>query len=311
MSDLTPSNLRDLVLHKIRELGDIPAQAYFGVSAGTISAWKNGKTAPSLSAAQRAWDDSLACQCPELWHGGDRVHVQVLLPIYREVAPMTHVTLLANYKKYGFDKINAIPKFRTLIDEARNDLAAKFLASKSEWAIYCDDDMVLPIGNASAVRQHGWNVPEKKGNRVAFERLMSWGPEYRIIGALYRDRRLGNRAQCERAFRSPQENARLIAIMDGTNVVDDGLEENGWVATGMVRVHRSVFEEMTAAAKPGGPLADIAPPPERSTESLGFFGRTSRWRGEDIAFGRRAELIGIKSYTDVGLVCGHRGERIY
>lgn len=308
--DPTPRNLAQLVLDKIAELGDVKAREYFDVSAGTISAWKNGKTMPSLEAAQRCWDDSPICQTPEIWGNSGNVPIQVLLPIYRDPAGMAHVTLTANYRKYGSDKVNIIPKFRTLIDEARNDLAHKFLMSKSEWAIFCDDDMTLPMGSAAMVRKHGWNISDRLGNRVAFERIMSHPKEYRIIGGLYRDRRGGTRAQCERAFRTPQENARLIGIIEG-RVQDDGLEENGWVATGFVRVHRSAFEEMAAEAKPGGKLADIAPPPGRENEPLGFFGRTSTWRGEDIAFGRRAGLCGIKTFTDVGCVLGHRGDKIY
>lgn len=310
-ADSTPRELVKLVLDKIQELGDKAAQEYFEVSAGTISAWKTLKTFPSIVAAQKCWDDSVICQTPEVWGNSGNVPVQVLLPIYRDPSGMNHVTLTANYRKYGIDKINIIPKFRTLIDEARNDLAHRFLQSKSEWAIFCDDDMVLPTGNSKFLHKHGWAVPERLGNRVAFDRIMSWSKEFRIIGGLYRDRRVGNRAQCERGFRSPQENQRLLDILLGKNTTDDGLEENGWVATGFVRVHRSALEEMAAEAKPGGKLADIAPPAGREKEPIGFFGRTSAWRGEDIAFGRRAGLCGIKTYTDVGLAIGHRGDKIY
>lgn len=311
MTDNTPRELVKLVLDKIAELGDKAAQDYFEVSAGTISAWKTLKTFPSIVAAQKCWDVHPVCQTPEIWGIAGSVPIQVLLPIYRDPSGMNHVTLTANYRKYGLDKINIIPKFRTLIDEARNDLAHKFLLSKSRWAIFCDDDMVLPTGNAKFLQKHGWAISDRLGNRVAFQRIMSHPEEYRIVGGLYRDRRGGTRAQCERGFRSPQENQRLLDIMAGKNIADDGLEENGWVATGFVRVHRSVFEEMSAEAKPGGKLADISPPTGRESEPLGFFGRTSAWRGEDISFGRRAGLCGIKTFTDVGCVLGHRGDKIY
>jgi len=310
MDDITPRDLAGLVLAKITELGDEKAREYFDVSAGTIHAWRTGKTTPSLAAAQKCWDDSPICSAPEIWGPAGNVPLMMLLPIYRDPSGMNHVTLTANYRKYGIDKINIIPKFRTLIDEARNDLAAKFLLSKAEWAVFCDDDMVLPTGNAAFLQKNGWAVPDRLGNRVALERIMSHPKEHRIIGGLYRDRRVGTRAQCEKAFRSPQENARLIEIITGKRT-DDGLEENGWCATGFVRVHRSVLEEMAAEAKPGGKLADIAPPRGRENEAPGFFGRTSQWRGEDVAFGRRAGLLGIKTFTDVGCVLGHRGDKIY
>lgn len=308
--DLTPRDLKQLTLDRIIQLGP-EAPAHFGVSESTIANWIKGRAEPSLAAAQIAWNDSLACQTPEIWGQNGNVPLQVLLPIYRDPSGMNHVTLTANYRKYGSEKINIIPKFRTLIDEARNDLAQRFLASKSEWALFCDDDMVLPIGNAAALRKHGWNVPDRLGNRVAFERIMSHPKEMLIVGGLYRDRKTGTRAQTERAFRSPQENVRLLDIMLGKNTTDDGLEENGWVATGFVRVHRTALEIMASEAKAGGKLADIAPPKGREGEPIGFFGRTSAWRGEDIAFGRRAGLCGIKVYTDVGCVLGHRGDFIF
>lgn len=311
MADSTPSNLVRLVLDKIAELGDKQAQEYFEVSAGTISAWKTLKTFPSLVAAQKVWDESPICQSPDLWGNAANTPLQIMLPIYREVSGMNHVTLFANYRKYGIEKINIIPRFRTLIDEARNDLAKRFLLSKSEWAVFCDSDMVLPTGNTQFLHKNGWAVPERLGNRVALERIMSWPKEHRIVGALYRDRKSGTKAQCEGGFKSTESNQRLIDILIGKNQKDDGLEETGWVGTGFMRIHRSVFEEMTAEAKPGGKLADIAPFYGRENEAPGYFGRTSQWRGEDVAFCRRAGLLNIRCYVDVGLAAGHEGLRIY
>lgn len=311
MMDNTPRELVRLVLDKIHELGDIKAREYFEVSAGTISAWRNLKTFPSIVAAQKVWDDSPLCQTPEVWGKGGEVPLVIGLPIYGDMSPLNHITLFANYRRYGIEKITIIPRFRTLIDEARCDLAQKFLVTKAEWLVMCDDDSILPTGNTAFLRKNGWNVPERLGNRVALERLMSHPKEYRIVGALYRDRKGGVKAQCERAFRSPQENARLLDIMSGKNLTDDGLEENGWTGTGLIRIHRSVFEEMAEASKNGGPLAEIAAPPEHGDRPLGFFGRSSRWRGEDVGFGMRAGLISIKSYTDVGLYVGHKGDAIF
>lgn len=309
--DTTPRELCRLVLDKIAELGDKAAQDYFEVSAGTISAWKNLKTFPSIVAAQKVWDESVVCQTPEIWGKAGEVPVTILLPIYGEMSGMNHITLFANYRKYGIDKITILPRFRTLIEEARNDLAAKFLATKAEWCVFCDDDMVLPTGNTQFLRKNGFNIPDRLGSRVALERLMSHPKEYRIVGALYRDRKGGVRAQCERAFRTPQDNTRLLDIMSGKNTTDDGLEENGWVATGLIRIHRSVFEEMAEAAKPGGALEEMRAPERHGNRPLGFFGRSSEHRGEDVAFGMRAKKVGIPSYCDVGLYCGHRGDAIF
>lgn len=311
--DTTPRELIRLVLDRIQELGDKRAAEYFEVSLGTIKAWRNLTTFPSIVAAQKVWDENPVCQTPEIWGKAGNVPLVMGLPIYGDMSAMNHITLFANYRKYGIDKITIIPRLRTLIDEARNDLAAKFMATPktAEWFVMSDDDSVLPTGNTQFLRKNGFNIPDRLGSRVALERLMSHPKEYRIVGALYRDRKGGSRAQCEKAFRTPQDNTRLLDIMTGKNSSDDGLEENGWTGTGFIRIHRSVLEEMAEASKNGGPLADIAPPPEHGDRPLGFFGRSSRFRGEDIAFCRRAGLIGIKTYTDVGLYVGHKGEAIY
>lgn len=304
-------NLSQLVIEKINTLGREEAGKYFDVSQGTLSAWANGKSSPSILAAQKVLDETTVPGSDLHWGCDDKPLIQVLLPIYRYPHPLNHITLLLNYKKYGPEKVNIIPRFRTLIDEARNDLIHKAMETKSEWFVMIDEDMVMPVGSASALHKHGFNVPQSLGNRLAFERLMSHPKEYRIVGCLYRDRRGSNKAQCAKGFGSPRDNERLVAIMDGKSP-DSGIEEaGGWTGTGVIRIHRSVFEEMIEASKPGGPLTDIAPPPERSSEPYGFFGRSSYWRGEDVAFGRRAEKIGIKSYIDTGLYCGHEGSRIF
>ena len=310
--DSTPRELGSLVLEKIQHLGDARAAEYFEVSESTIRSWRTLKTFPSLPAVQKCWDESLACQNPELWGGDGNVPVMIGLPIYRYQHPMNHVTLFINYKRYGPEKVTLIPKLRTLIDEARNDLADRFLASNSEWLVMCDEDQILPIGNAAMLRKHGWpDLPEALGSVNALTRIMSHPKEYKIVGAMYRDRRTGTRVQCAKGFGSPQDNARLLSIMAG-KTAPGGLEDaGGWIAPGFSRWHRSVFEEMKEAAKPGGPLGEIAPPPPpRDKEPYGFFGRTSKWRGEDVACGRRAEAIGIKSWIDTGLYVGHCGDRV-
>lgn len=309
MDDNTPRNLAQLVLGRITALGDAKAAEYFDVSAGTIHAWRTGKNMPSLEAAQRVWDDTLLCQTPEVW-GANPAAVVLLMPMYEMIEPMTFTTLVRSCKLYGFDKISIVPKWRTLIDEARNDLVEKFLLTQSEYCIFPDADGVFPCGSGAMLRQIGLNLPEPKASRNAIDRIMSHPKEARIVGALYKDRRGGIRAQCEGAFRSPAENARLLGFFDG-KTQGDGLEEHGWVGFGMVRIHRSVFLEMKAEMREGGKLADMAPPAGRENEPYGYFGRNSRWRGEDVAFCRRAGILGIKTYVDTGLLLGHIGSKIY
>lgn len=310
--DNTPRELVRLVLDKISELGDDKAQEYFGVSRGTIAAWKTLKTFPSIVAAQKCWDEQLACQAPEIWGDASRAHVQLLMPAMDSVEILTFVTLFRACKLYGMDKINIIPKWRTLIVEARNDLAERALLTKSEWFVYIDADCVFPCGSASLLSKHGLHLPEKKAARNAIERIMSHPADKLIVGALYKDRRGGTRAQCEGGFRSAEENARLLALFDPKGVSQgDGLEKQGWIGFGMVRIHRSVFERMKEAAKPGGVLEEIRPPAGRESEPYGFFDTNRQARGEDVKFCRRAGQIGVDVWLDTGLILGHIGSRIY
>lgn len=301
--------LTRLVLEKIEILGEEGARAYFEVSAGTISAWRNGKNPPSLAAAQRVFDETLKYQAPEAMTG-EKNRVELLLPQYDDVEPLHMFTLIRACKLYGMDKIGIIPKMRTLITEARCDLAEKFLLTRSPWAIMADSDMALCCGSGAMLRKQGLELPEPKASRNAIERLMSHPDDKRIVGALYRDRRGVNKAQCEKAFSSEAENKRLLDLFKSANG-SDGLEENGWVGFGLVKIHRSVFLEMKEAAKPGGPLEEIAPPKGRESDPYGFFGRTSQIRGEDVAFCRRAQKIGIKTFVDTGCLIGHIGKKIF
>lgn len=310
MTDNTPKELALLVLGKIAQLGDVEAAKYFEVSAGTIANWKSVKVLPSLSAAQKVWDESLACQTPEVWGKSGQTPIQILMPAYESVEPLHFVTLFRCLRLYGVDKINIIPKMRTLIVEARNDLAEKALLTKSEWFIYDDVDSVLPCGNGAMIRGQGLDLPEPKASRNAIERIMSHPADKLVVGALYKDRRGGTRAQCEGGFKSPQENARLLGYFTGKTQGEE-LEKTGWVGFSLVRIHRSVFERMKEAAKPGGLLEEIAPPKGREAEPYGYFDTTRQARGEDVKFCRRCGQLGIDVWVDPGCLLGHIGKKIY
>lgn len=330
-------DLTKIVLDKIVELGDTPAREYFGVSTGTISAWKLARTKPSILAAQKVLDeiseaapvaaveaaqkvmDEIASPAPvvaeEVWEEPTQPTpvnvtgaVTLLMPMYENIEPLTFITLVRAMKLYGMEKISIIPICRTLIDEARNSLAQRFLKTNSEWCVFLDSDMLFPCGSGQILKKMGLDLPEPKASRNALTRIMSHPKEARIVGALYQNRRGNRRPAVELAYRSPSEEARMRGFFTGATKTD-GLEDAGWVGFGMVRIHRSVFVDMQDAAKPGGLLAEIAPPVGRENDAFGYFGRTPQWRGEDISFCRRAQKIGISTKVDTGLILGHQGKQ--
>lgn len=302
------SGLRKAVLDKIAELGVVEASKFFGVSAGTISNWKNGRVDPTLRAVEMVYNNhttpSPASQDPELvqWNGKE---VVMLLPVYRSFNAYTHYTLFANYAKYGPDKIGMIIEVRTLIHEARNILVDKALKlnPRPKYVIFVDDDTILPCGNPVLFNQrYGANVSTESASFNAISRIMSHPPERRIVGGIYYGRSPAGKAQVCSAW---SKDGGSAAYRTGKH---KGLVAEDWVATGFMRIETSVFDEYKAAIDEGKfpeckPIKEGLP--------YGFF--TPKWvgMGEDVAFGRRCAEIGIQSYADSSLICLHVGDFFY
>lgn len=314
--------LSTAVIDRINDLGDKAAE-YFGVPPGLIAQWVKGSRPVSIAAAEKVYAEAMAARAaqppmPQIAATEAPMepvkgagHVQILMPMSDGLPPETFTTLFRACKQYGMERMSIIPKWRTLIIEARNDLAHKFLATKSEWCIFIDADGVFPCGSGALLRAVGLSLPEPKASRNVIERLMSHPADKLVVGALYKDRRGGTRAQCEIAFRSAEENSRLLKMFDPKEKSTDGLEPSGWVGFAAVRVHRSVFEKMIQAAAPGGVLAEIAPPKGRENDAYGFFDTNRQARGEDVKFCRRAAQVGATVYVDTGCLLGHIGSKIY
>ncbi len=321
-------DLQKLVTEKIEALGSsAAAQEYFGVSPAAISTWKSGKIAPTLKAAQKVLDEMPPAPAaqepiahlqiveqapPDNPYGvGSGESVVILSPCYDGIEQKMMTTLFKCIKGYGIDKVSIIPgNERTLIEEERNDLVAKYrrIPNKPEFCVFVDADHVFPCGNSAMLRKLGVDYPEAKAMRNALVRIMSHPKDVLIVGGIYKNRRAPHKPACEIAYRSPAEEARMQALFDPKNKAaqSDKLEESGWIGMGgMVRIHCSVFDRMEEASKNGGPLAEIAPPVGRESDPPGFFGRNSRFRGEDVFFCRRAGEIGIRTHIDTGLLIGH------
>ncbi len=298
-------DLKKIVRNEIERIGVEAASRAFGVSVGTISNWVSGKTAPSITALEVVMDG----QAPErtlnpeasdivMWEGRK---VMILLPVYRSFCPDTHYTLFANYAKYGPEKIGMLIEKRTVIHESRNILVHKALKTDAEDFIFFDDDMLLPCGSVDLFNgRYRAGVPDRCAMHNAISRLMSHGPEHKIVGSLYFGRHELGRAQCALGFESDAESANLRNHRTYT-----GLLPMRWIGTGGLKIHRSVFEDMRKAIDEGQ-FEECKP----VNDSLwyGFFNPRRVGMGEDVSFGNRAYELGIPSYLDPELELLHMGE---
>lgn len=287
----------EMVRNVISGLKREEAAEKFNVSVGTIQNWANAKAGPSAEAIQIVLNDYYD-QKHELtiWEGRK---VFLLLPVYRQYEPAMIFSLLRNYAQYGAEKIGMFYQEKTLISDARNILVDKFLKTNGEWAIFIDSDMILPMGDAAMFAKFGAQLPAASQSMLFMDRIMK--TDKPIIGALYFSRGpLGKAQYCE-AFESVQENQRAHAM------INPGVKQTKWVATGAMRIHRSVFEKMREAAPKEFP--EIVP--AGKDFPWGYFNQITSGIGEDVSFCLRAGRIGINSYVDTGLVCMHVGTQIY
>lgn len=262
--------------------------------------------------------------------------VMIILPWFKQVSPIT-----------AFCAAQLIDRRRTatllnwgdaFIAHTRNHCAEIFLQSPCDYALWLDDDMVVPFGNAEWYRLHtGFDFPEQFMSMNTLDRLMSHGKT--VVGGLYYGRhRHGPPVFNEGA------NANVSALL--RKGPQDRLLETRWVGTGCLLTHRSVFEDIEKTfprlsrgpAKNGGhwfssteasimnsvqrirdALASGPVTAEKSYKALeGLDAALSLAKnenalgsGEDVSFCLRAKAAGHTPYVDIGLVCGHLGHCVY
>lgn len=303
---------------KIDSVGVEEAAKLFGVSIGTVSNWKSGKTTPSLAAAQLMVNEEQQIPLTDLipdiedfhkepqaevvtWEGKK---VQMLIPVYRQFCADTHYSLFANYAKYGPEKIGMEIRKGTVIHEARNILIHNWINhSDSPTAIMPDDDMILPTGNPAYINGVcGGNIPVKMASEVAISRIMSHGTDKGIVGALYFGRHSAGRAQCSSGFTGEIENRKLHEFKY------DGLKTEDWIGTGFIKIERWVIEKYKAAID-AGEFPECKP--QAAGRWYGYFNPIGVGIGEDVSFGTRCKKLGIQSYLDCGLICLHEGPMAY
>lgn len=161
--------------------------------------------------------------------------VMIILPWHKNVSPIT-----------AFCVAQLIDRRRTatllnwgdaFISHTRNHCAEIFLQSPCDYALWLDDDMVLPFGNAEWYRAHTqFDFPEQFMGLNTLDRLMSHGKT--LVGGLYFGRhRYG-----------PPVTNEGSANPDVANYYRKGpydkIQETRWVGTGCLLTHRSVFEDI-------------------------------------------------------------------
>jgi hypothetical protein len=263
--------------------------------------------------------------------------VMIILPWHKNVSPIT-----------AFCVAQLIDRRRTstllnwgdaFISHTRNHCAEIFLESTCEYALWIDDDMVLPFGNADWYRSHTqFEFPEQFMKLNTLDRLMSH--QKSLVGGLYFGRHRYGPPVTNEGSANPD-----VANYYRTGPYDK-IQETRWVGTGCLLTHRSVFEDIEKkfprlARSPGNhggnwfssteaslldqvektrnALADGPVTPEKGYAALKSLddalalsrSENSLGVGEDVSFCLRAKAAGHTPYVDLGLICGHIGHCVY
>lgn len=258
-----------------------------------------------------------------LWEGRQ---VMLCLPHYKTSNPRTTFAMMAMFDRRRMAQ--SLDFGDAFVAHSRNKLAAGFLRSKMEWALFIDDDNVPPFGNAALYNSFtGFDLPEKFAGVHGIDRLMSHGKT--LIGGLYR----GRWPQSGPVFGEGPSFQRYLE-----DAPRDEIRQTQWVGFGFVLVHRTVFEDMEKefpdlARDPDGSggnwftssehdlvksvhvaLAEADPAKMRQILELGLAksARNSNLGvGEDVIFCRRAAQAGHPCHVDLGCIVAHLGEFPY
>lgn len=294
-------NLEELVKNKIEQLGE-EAKDYFGVSKAVLNNWINGKTKIPATAAEKVLEEnpveskSVEPDSDEpkglMWEGKKLI---IGFPCYKTTNPDTMYSIVSMMTKHH-GKVGLDMEIGTLVTQARNTLATRFMKSKAEWLLFLDDDMLFPCGNPSVLNGR-WNgrLPEIFAGNDVITKLIAHGEP--LVGGLYFGRDPQGVAQYGEAFEFPHENEYAH------NAPYNELRPVKWFGAGCMLIHRSVFE----AIQKKFPETDYS----AAGRTYGFFTSLTPDQGEDVAFCLRAKEAGFQPKVDMSLICGHIGSQAF
>lgn len=230
------------------------------------------------------------------------------LVCYKDVSPVTMISLLSTMQKMG-DRIGIEWHFGdAIIENARNHVADLFMKREgAEWLLFLDDDVVPPFGRPDVTKRL-CRLPNDYVERDCFwiEELLS--AKKTLIGGMYFGRSVEGRPMyAEACFESSLTENQVAR---NTNVIE--AKPTDWVATGCMLIHRSVFEDMQTK------FPELAPSKKVYTTSLGtqvmyetkvwgYFNKIDPSQGEDVSFCHRAQMLGHQPHIHLGVRCQHIG----
>lgn len=208
---------------------------------------------------------------------------------YKFTNPITTMVLTAIALDLGRDKVRFdLECGNSDIQQARANLAKKFLETEAKYLLMLDDDMIPCIGRPPWMQN--WvpaarTVHEKPLQRHIVSRLLNANKT--IVSAAYFERR---ESDVPKIVCSDQKLAARA------KTYEDAVVEVDWAGTGAMLVHRSVFEDIS----------------RREPELNGnFFHKLNPVTGEDISFCHRAKMAGHSIYIDLGVPTFHVGNKTY
>jgi len=264
--------------------------------------------------------------------------VEILLPWYREVAPQVAFTVMRLMRKASASIGVRARWGDACIYHTRNILAEEFLRSGIEWSFWIDGDEILPHGDAKFFNATaGMHLPDDFAGLNAIDRLLSHGKT--LVGGVYWDRHPNSKPIYAEAMNNAKEDAYA------RKGPYDLVKPTAWVGFGAVLVHRSVFLDIEKRYPHLGRKEDgtggnwFSPNEQDIRRNFDMFGdilkegcdsttklaklqahydtavrqsaRLPVGAGEDVSFCQRAADCGHTPHVDLGLFCGHLGDKVY